>query len=298
MQSQQKQPSLTYSPLPQYQIVRFSGPDAASFLQGQLSADVVKLSEQGSFAAHCNVKGRMISSFYIKRINNDYLIRVHREISDIAIAALKKYMLFSKVTLSVETELNCIAFKGEQLQERLERELELTSECWHMLNEECAELWIDKSAEQQLVNKLQAQTEDTEFWPLVLLQEGLAELREGQSEEFLPQELNYDLIGAVNFKKGCYTGQEVIARLHYRGQLKKHLRLASCAPSKLQNKAALIDKDRKKVGASVQSYTTKERTWLLCLCNDSSYESNDISIESCDKGLQKVQWHQLPYAIP
>ena len=95
----------SWSVLDQYRILTCSGVDARTFLQGQCTNDMLNLAEQGSFGAHCNVKGRMVSSFYCAPIEDAIYLRVHQDICTTTIAALKKYMVFAKAELKANDDL-------------------------------------------------------------------------------------------------------------------------------------------------------------------------------------------------
>ncbi|WP_096087255.1 YgfZ/GcvT domain-containing protein [Agaribacterium haliotis] len=291
----------SYSPLEHYALLRFSGPDARSFLQGQCSIDINKIGTQGSFGCHCNAKGRVISSFYAAQVGDDIILRLHRDICDLAVLAFKKYMIFSKVELTICDELQAVAvFTDEPGPNRPALHGSITQGAdiahVHQISSTVHELWLSTEQSQKL--GLQKNKLGAKLWQATLIQQGIAEIQKGQSEVFLPQELNYQLIGAVDFKKGCYTGQEVIARLHYRGQLKKHMRRIEVASSIDLNSAELCDQYGKKVGQALQTEDGSGPVQLLCLCNDEAYQKDEIYLNEARAGQQKVRWLNLPYAIP
>ena len=158
----------------QISTIRISGPDAADFLQGQLTNDVSRLeTEREILAAWCNPKGRVICFGPLRRIDDGYEFRVAAEIAEDIVRRLTLFRFRSKVNFEVVDS-------GETL---------------------------DAAA---------------------LVAGGLPFIGRQQSEQFTPHMLNLDLHDAISFDKGCYTGQEVVARTHYKGATKRRtLRFAS-----------------------------------------------------------------------
>lgn len=226
--------------LPDYSLLTLGGPDAARFLQGQLTCDVDAVSAgRASLAAHCTPKGRMVSSLVLGRdAGGTFWLRLRSDLVEIASRQLGKYLVFSKATLApapghlviglrgpaAKTLLQevfgtapagerfaCAAVEGGlllQLDESEQRfECWLTPEAALSLQRRCADLPVAGGA----------------FWRWLSIADGIAELSAATSELFIPQMLNYPQLGGVSFSKGCYTGQEIVARAHYRGQVKRHL---------------------------------------------------------------------------
>jgi folate-binding protein YgfZ len=150
--------------------IAFRGPDAAKFLQGQLSADIEKLEVGGhTLAGLHNPQGRAIALLGITRTSaEEFVGRLPRDLADAVIARLRKYVLRAKVR-------------------------------------------IEPGADAGEIDALAA------------VRAGIPEIYAATSEAFVAQMLNLDLLGAIAFDKGCYTGQEVIARAHYRGRVKRRM---------------------------------------------------------------------------
>lgn len=173
------------------------GPDAAKFLQGQLTCDLKTLTETPVLAAHCNPKGRIISLFWIFRHRDGVLLQMPNDLLPIAKAHLDKYRVFFKASLAQIEEPNNLP-------------------------------------------------EDSQRTRLEKIQQGIPTVYASTSEQFLPHRINLTDFGGVSFKKGCYTGQEIIARMEHRGEVKHHLYQAKLACSakpgdKLSNGAVILD---------------------------------------------------------
>ena len=244
----------------------------------------------------------MVSSFYCAPIEDAIYLRVHQGISAGTLTALKKYMIFAKAELNEAPHLIAISLHGEHAQENLSQPTIATLiKHSHTLSDTLVELWIERDKLSALENALGYLQGDKLLWEQQLINLGLAELRQGQSELFLPQELNFDLIGGVNYKKACYIGQEVIPRLHYRGQLKKHLRritvnLVSAQPSATDDN--LYNNAGTKVGTIVQRVAHEQSIQALCLVDDNAFQEHDIYLHNEEQKPEKVLCLSLPYAIP
>lgn len=224
-------------PLSDYRFIAVEGPDAARFLQGQLSCDIRLLDKgRSSLGAHCTHQGRMVSSFRIaRRSEGCYWLRVHAGIAERALAQLQKYIVFSKARIRLADELDGIAVLGDGT-------AWLQTTGWQppaAEGETCAlpdglliaapgsalECWRPRTA----VDHLRQQAYDSgclagpEAFQHYLIEQGLGEVRAETMEAFTPQLINLPATGGVSFSKGCYTGQEVVARMKYRGKLKRHM---------------------------------------------------------------------------
>jgi folate-binding protein YgfZ len=192
-------------------VLAMRGPDAAGFLQGQLSADIEKLSAGASTLAGLhNPQGRVIALLALVRsAPEEFFAVLPRELAPAVAQRLRKYVLRAKVTLedlseSVQVFGSAAPAPGfidlawgtrRLLLVPRERAVELTPGSGQTL----------------------------ESWQQADIHEGLPQVYAATSEAFVAQMLNLDLLGAIDFDKGCYTGQEVIARAHYRGRVKRRL---------------------------------------------------------------------------
>jgi folate-binding protein YgfZ len=207
-----------------------SGPKAKSFLQGQLTSDIRSVNEQqAALAAHCDAKGRMQSlSIIFMRESAYYLLTTLLTLQQTQVA-LQKYAIFSKLSLTVISSAEIYGFFGKALENCLypERSYEVTH------HEHFTLIKIPGSTATQInryycidfSNKKIFQGVDPEtLWHQADIIDGIPQLYPNTIGEFLPHYLNLPKLGAVSFNKGCYTGQEIIARMEHRGEIKQHLR--------------------------------------------------------------------------
>ena len=216
------------------EIIRVTGADALTFLQGQTTCDFREVSEEHPrLGAHCNAKGRVQASFRAFHWNGDFLLLVPKGQGEPTRAALAKFALFSKATLSLDTTLAPLALLGPQAADwakALFGAAPAPGDC--VANENGLITALDADRFLILVpsdrcatviknlQTLNATLAGDNVWWLSEMRAGIAQIPLEQSEQWIPQEINYDLVDGVNFKKGCYKGQEIVARIHYRGQTK------------------------------------------------------------------------------
>lgn len=174
-------------------LIAIRGIDAAKFLQGQLTCDVREITQEKSLlGAHCDPKGRVQFTFRIgKYQENYYLLLPHNMVSS-ALSLLQKYAVFSKVTLADESAL--WQHGNDPLAEQLKQSFTKTT-----------------------------QFDDTNNWLLHDIFAGIPTIIPETSGEFTPHDINLPQLGGVSFNKGCYTGQEIVARMQFLGKLKQRL---------------------------------------------------------------------------
>lgn len=298
-------------PLSDYRIVTVSGPDAFTFLQGQCTCDFNALAQgQWVRGAHCNPKGRMISSFVAAQIAPEVIgLRVHHSIAQQAHSALSKYLVFSKAKCVLSHYL-AIGFEQKSAQALglafKPNTATATSLGLLLAYDNTGELWIDEQGAASLLSTTYTQLasgplEDPMLWQQLMVEQGIAEVTAQTTEQYLPQAFNYDAIGAVSFKKGCYTGQEIIARLHYKGQSKQRLhKLLSPVPAELgqpivnsANKVVgqVINAVEDQVLACTSAYHGDEPLFLA----DNNSEANTRPSSTHTQPLSPMA---LPYTLP
>jgi len=211
-------------------IIEITGDDASSFLQGQFTSDITQLREQQSqFSAWCNPQGRVIATFWIIRDAERYLLLLPTELLQKFCQRLKMFVLRSKVTITDKTgEYSCAGIHGEHAFAALDTYLQQHSP----VNVVCTALTSRRIlvgmpvAIEPLLTSLSnagIAVHDFPTWQRLDIEEGIPWILTETSEQVLPQELNLDNTGGLSYNKGCYPGQEIIARLHFRGQVKRRL---------------------------------------------------------------------------
>ena len=168
-----------------FSAIVISGANTLTFLQSQLTCDMHKITEtHGSLSACCDYKGRMIANFYIFRQGENYYFLLPKSMVSFTLDHLKKYAVFSKIKLAAIDDLTT------SVRPPIDIEItEIKENDWRTLNIDVGLVWIYPQTTVSLI----------------------------------PQMINFQRWGALSFTKGCYIGQEIVARTHYLGKLKRHL---------------------------------------------------------------------------
>jgi folate-binding protein YgfZ len=218
--------------------ILFSGTDAGSFLHRQLSADVLGLANgESTFACYCEPKGRVLALMLVQKVNEDYYVIMSGTLATAVIGRLTIYRMRSKVVIEV---LHGYTISGLQADDTPELALK-----------EAHAIQIPGSRQWLVVASRDITTSTTavlqEEWRISELSLGITWLNPETSGEFLPQMLGFEALGAVNYRKGCYPGQEIVARTHYLGKVKRHPRLLNCKLvncPKPMDKIKILDDDK------------------------------------------------------
>ncbi|MES2819846.1 MAG: folate-binding protein [Pseudomonadota bacterium] len=217
-------------------VLAARGPDADTFLQGQLTCNLKYLSaSRASLGARCTPKGRMLSSFRIVAQGDGYLLAMARELLASQLADLNKYAVFSKSKLSDESPawvrfgLNggdaALQALGLELPQEADQAVHANGLLAIRSASGGAELWVPAQDAPAVHACLIQQLSEVPLqrWLLLQVRAGIGQVFGPTRELFIPQMLNLQALGAVSFKKGCYTGQEIVARMQYLGKLKRRL---------------------------------------------------------------------------
>jgi folate-binding protein YgfZ len=197
-------------PLVELGVIRAHGADAASFLHGQLTNDIANLAAgEARLAGYCSAKGRLLASFLAWRAGDDLLLACSADLLAATLKRLRMFVLRAKCTLSdasVEVPLHGLA--------------------GHAATGATVIRLPDGAGSPRLlvagaIADLPLPSLDARAWRWLEVQSGVARIERATVEHFVPQMLNYELVGGVDFGKGCYPGQEVVARSQYRGTIKR-----------------------------------------------------------------------------
>jgi hypothetical protein len=224
-------------------LIRVSGADAASFLHGQLTNDFTGLSlADARLAAYCSPKGRMLASFVgFKHRHDEIWLACRSEVLEATVKRLRMFVLRAKAQLSALDEtVVLLGLSGQSAQVWLEahapdgsslavwRKLDLGDDAHLVRLPDAAGqrrfLWAGPAAEARAILNAMPPLSTT-AWDWLEVRSGIAPVLAATSEAFVPQMLNYEVVGGVNFQKGCYPGQEVVARSQYRGTMKRRAML-------------------------------------------------------------------------
>ena len=267
--------------------IRVTGKDNKKFLQGQLTNDIEKLSNRYVNASYCTHQGKVIVNIQVFLSEDDVILLLSKSLSKYFIEKISKYILMSDVKFMLYNEITALWSLGDKAKE-LMREYKIeedklcskVSESEYMIN-----MCMDNAYQIRYVNLDSSNTCKFEYNELSESQTCLIDLfrlhtrlKIDNIEKFIPQVLNSDELETVNYKKGCYTGQEVIARTHYLGNVKKHTYLV-IVDAPINNETNVVNSDGESVGELIgETFTYQEVTLSHCILRDSS-DFNDLFIK-------------------
>jgi len=202
-------------------LFKITGADARHFLQGQLTNDINNIIDRWQFSGYCNPKGRLLALLQLWRHQDDFYALVDSSIADSAIKRLQMYVLRSDVTIEILPQTKCFAcFSKQDIEGLCDTEVgDVTIIDHHQfaLSYGRRSLIVDMTGD--------LSGEKGNRWLNQNIKDGLPALNSNTVELFIPQMLNLDVLNGISFKKGCYTGQEIVARMHYLGKLKQRMYL-------------------------------------------------------------------------
>jgi folate-binding protein YgfZ len=230
-----------YCELPHLGLIGFSGPDAGTFLHSQLTCDVNGLEPGRSvYGAYCTPKGRVLASFLLWRTAEGYYMQLPAILREAIQKRLAMYVLRSKVKMQdSDPRWFKLGLWGDEAASRIEGILGAVPPADHhlMATPEAMVVRLPATRYEVLLaaDSAQATAESLKKgataaepvqWEWLDIRAGIPTITPPTQEQFVPQMVNMDLIGGLSFTKGCYPGQEIVARMHYLGRLKQRMYIA------------------------------------------------------------------------
>ncbi|MGI1677348.1 MAG: hypothetical protein K6L75_01330 [Cellvibrionaceae bacterium] len=294
-----------------------SGQDARSFLQGQVTCDMNAITLHHSLpGAHCTNKGRAVFTFRAiqlppslndQKSDSDELniaLVIPKELIDIAFKALSKFIVFSKATLQITEDYKMLGVFGKNsanVFESIQNAKTDTQEISLIRIQDNQIILLGKESAVDKILTSQEVARNTDFsdWQLANIRNGIADIYSGTSELFLPQMLNFDNNKGISYNKGCYIGQEIVARMHHKGKLKRHLRrvsLSNCHNPPLPGNDVYSAQSSQSIGHIVISESIGPDSFeALIIVTDDAFGSQKIYLDQ-EKTLN-LHPLSLPYAI-
>ena len=280
------------------------GPDAAVFLQAQLSNDVLSLNEQSvCLACYCTAKGRVLGSFFVIRKKNQFILICRQEIVAALIKRFSMFILRSQCKIRDASGCTRLSYQKQSTTE-LPMSVDWQGElaCATLRKTTTGRmpmLTIDMNASSPESNVSKGLDDEFEqdLWDM-----GIAYITGPTVERFVPQSVNFDLVGAIGFNKGCYPGQEIVARTHYLGKNKKRTFKAQAItslPIPEGTDVWLRGKQYEPVGVVVNQVQAENTLLLLFETNIDLLENNEsIFLIDCDgQHIVLIEQQAPPYDI-
>jgi folate-binding protein YgfZ len=291
-------------------VLAVRGADASKFLQGQLTCNLNYLSDtQASLGARCTQKGRMQSSFRILLQGDGVLLAMATELLEPQLADLKKYAVFSKSKLTDESAV-WVRFgvdHGDAALISLGLELPADTDSVARndgliairVSPDRAELWVIADQADAIKGKLSGLLAESDLnqWLLGQIRAGIGQVMPGTRELFIPQMLNLQAVGGVSFKKGCYTGQEIVARMQYLGKLKRRLYRLSLDANELPEPGTPLFSPThgSAIGEVVLAANAGQNIELLAVLQAEAAEGGDIHLGALEGPALHLL--DLPYEL-
>ncbi|KEQ17977.1 hypothetical protein GZ78_10215 [Endozoicomonas numazuensis] len=301
------------SVLDQKACLDISGPDTLKFLQGQLTCNLDTLTtDQFSGGAACTPKGRMFTSFTLLNAGeNQFVMAMHQGLVETTRTTLGKYAVFYKTDLLPDQKYVCLGLSGKNAEQKIAHlfndvpdgntALNINQQGW-LLNVSGAitrfELWITLEHLESLWAPLTEAFSPTgqQHWQMLNCLSVEASLSPDTIDKYIPQHLNLPSLKSVSFRKGCYTGQEIVARMQNLGQLKSRCyRLSSDQQLTLEPDTRLFNSAGKAIGEVIESVQSSQGTELMAVIRVEAAEENDARLEGAEG--QKLHCHPLPYEV-
>ncbi len=270
------------APLSHLAVLSVSGKDAATFLQGQTTCDIKSLMDaEPRLGAYCNAKGRTISTFIVIKLQATYQLILTSDLLDTVRKKLQMYALRADVKLTDLSDQLCIIGAHNI-------ELIAQTHLYPYPQQDNSYLFIAEPAQGQifcteLQEKHSAYFIEADTWLGLDIQAGIPWLYSETTEKFVPQMLNLDKLDAISFTKGCYTGQEIVARTHYLGQNKRAMYHASCTTEDIINKGCSISDPsnvENELGTVILSARHNNTTQLLLVLKNQAMEAKNLQLNN------------------
>ena len=279
-------------PLTHYSLIQIEGTEAEKYLQGQLTCDVTKLAAgESTLTAHCDPKGKISALFrFIRQDEQTFYMLLKSALLPSALYQLKKYAVFSKVTFTL-LDWQILGAAGTKGIEK----------CGQF----SAQIRIDVKAQQPRVILLHPTrlaieaTVEAEAWDLLDIQDGVPSLAVTTQLEFIPQALNLQSVEqAISFQKGCYIGQETVARAKYRGANKRALFIFAAQTESLPEIGSALEMalgdNWRATGTITSAVNFHGVLWLQTVLNTPLEEGQAFRLPNCQTLLDM---QALPYEL-
>ena len=280
-------------------FIKLSGPDSEKFLQGQVTCDLTQLDTQSSLnGAHLTPKGRIIFLFSITRDSQGaLLLETNPSVIELAMASFKKYSVFFKTEITeVTDQFVSVLVSGPNADTIINK---IDADTSRLIGIDTYSLSIRAERTQACLSKVSGELipAGQGYSDLLRIRSGTADVTAESSDSFIVQMINLDAQNYISFKKGCYTGQEIVARAHYRGTVKRRMYILNLATSTLPAIGeGLINSDGKVIGNVTNVALASDKTIeILAILAIKSADSTQVKFADLD--FIDLTQRPLPYEI-
>lgn len=307
---------LTLISLEDWALVTLNGPDTVKYLQGQVTADIDTLpADRHVLCGHCDAKGKMWSNLRLFHRGEGFAYLERRSVLDSQLAEIKKYAVFSKLTIAADNDAVLLGVAGFQARAALADVFSTLPDAEHQVVQdgETTLLHFALPAErfllvtttavaEKLVDKLheQAELNDSQQWLTLDIEAGYPVIDSANSAQLIPQATNLQALEGISFSKGCYTGQEMVARAKFRGANKRALYWlegkAGRVPEAAEDVELQLGENWRRTGTVLSAAKLADGTlWVQVVLN------NDLDADSTlrvrDDATSRLAIKPLPYSL-
>ena len=275
-------------------VLEVNGEGSFDLLQGQITCDVSKVSTKNSeLGALCNAKGRIISSFNLCHLeDNSYALIGHNEALLKTEEELKKYSPFYEVEIKENKSFSFFGVDRDTFEDIYKEQVVQTENTIEIdgcrfinyLGKKYLLAFCNEDGLTEFKNLFEP-IEEKAQWNLdeILCQN--VEISEENIGKFTPHELNYDVNNRIDFEKGCYTGQEVVARMQYRSKNLPRLCVAESSDLNISEKMTLTNEEDRKIGTLVKVVNLEEKSVCLISAKKKNYLENSFKVKETNSTL-------------
>jgi folate-binding protein YgfZ len=311
----ERSPVTGFVALTHFGLIHCSGDDARGFLQGQLSCDVNALQTGNAiYGSYNTAKGRMLASFLLWRDDSGYKLQLPRSLCESIRKRLSMYVLRAKVkVLDISEDCALLGLVGTAATAELARlfgEVPTAALSFAVaagaqllrLDDARFQIVVQRERSGEIQKVLAAHTPPISLgaWDWTNIQAGIPYVTLATQDQFVPQMANLDLINGISFSKGCYPGQEIVARMHYLGKLKQRMYLATVQGEEIPqpgDKLYSRETGEQATGMIMNAAPTPEgRKAVLAVMHIESFKGGDVHLNS--PAGPRLDFLSLPYAIP
>ncbi|NLU17178.1 MAG: tRNA-modifying protein YgfZ [Serratia liquefaciens] len=307
---------LTLISLEDWALVTLNGPDTVKYLQGQVTADIEALAaDQHVLCGHCDAKGKMWSNLRLFHRGEGFAYLERRSVLDSQLAEIKKYAVFSKLTIAADNEAVLLGVAGFQARAALTGIFNSLPDAEHPVVQdgETTLLHFTLPAErfllittaavaEQLVARLheQAELNDSQQWLTLDIEAGYPVIDAANSGQLIPQATNLQALEGISFSKGCYTGQEMVARAKFRGANKRALYWlegkAGRVPQPAEDLELQLGENWRRTGTVLSAAKLADGTlWVQVVLNNDLEADSKLRVR--DDATSQLAIKPLPYSL-
>jgi folate-binding protein YgfZ len=307
---------LTLISLEDWALVTLNGPDTVKYLQGQVTADIEALAaNQHVLCGHCDAKGKMWSNLRLFHRGEGFAYLERRSVLDSQLAEIKKYAVFSKLTIAADNEAVLLGVAGFQARAALTGIFNSLPDAEHPVVQdgETTLLHFTLPAErfllvttaaiaEQLVARLheQAELNDSQQWLTLDIEAGYPVIDAANSGQLIPQATNLQALEGISFSKGCYTGQEMVARAKFRGANKRALYWlegkAGRVPQPAEDLELQLGENWRRTGTVLSAAKLADGTlWVQVVLNNDLEADSKLRVR--DDAASELAIKPLPYSL-